>query len=476
MAEVLLDDPERLGNVLGHYAKLICSAVHVSGREPRAFIASDLVRPDEGIALPWDAIDVALDAARGTVTLTAPSGLSRTARFHGDQGCTILPPGRDEVYFTPTPVSPLLLPAATTPWPLGDLLPDTPFPAEIDEAALAAALDLALDDASWPAPPRTRALVVCLGGRLVAERYALGFGPETRQICWSAGKSITAALIGILVQQGAFAPDDPAPIAEWHGAGDPRAAITIRHLLNMSSGLRFARGEDEPAVRWTDRDDHMRIYTAPIDVFRHAIDRPLADAPNTIWRYRNCDPLSLGLIIRRTVEARGEDYLTFPQRALFDRIGMRRMVLEPDPWGNFIMTGFEYGVARDWARFALLHLWDGLWRPTGERILPEGWSRLVSTPITAQPDPIYAGKFTGGHYGGQFWLNASGRWPSVPRDAYWAMGRDGQLAIVIPSRDLVIARMGHSVGPASEGLDAYMDTILGHILAALGSAVSAEGR
>ncbi len=469
-------DRERLGHALGHYAKLICSAVHVAGREPRAFIATDLVRPDEGLALPWEAIDLQLDDERRTVTLTAPDGTRRMARYHGDQGCTILPLDREEVYFTPRPVPPLVPDTATTPWPTGDLLPDTPLPDAVDGAALTVALDLALDDRRWPAPPRTRALVVCLGGRLVAERYAPGFGPETRQICWSAGKSITAALIGVLLRQGCFGIDDPAPITEWQAPGDPRAAITIRHLLNMSSGLRFARGEDEPAVRWTDRDDHMRIYTAPIDVFRHAIERPLEHAPNTVWRYRNCDPLSLGLIVRRTVEARGEDYLAFPQRALFDRIGIRRMVLEPDPWGNFIMTGFEYGVARDWARFGLLHLWDGRWQPSGERILPAGWSRLVSTPATATPDPLYAGRYSGGHYGGQCWLNAAGRWPSVPRDAYWAAGRDGQLAIVIPSRGVVIARMGHSVGPASEGLDSYMDAILGRILAALGPAGTACGR
>src|SRR3954451_13677107 len=169
MPDTLLDDPERLGNVLGHYAKLICSAIHVAGREPRAFIASDLVRPDEGIALPWEAIDLALDDARRTVTLTAPSGVSRTARYHGDQGSTILPLDRDEVYFNPVSVPPnlppaettprrmgalppTLPPAETTPWPMGDLLPDQRFPVEVDGAALPAALDLALDDDRWPAP------------------------------------------------------------------------------------------------------------------------------------------------------------------------------------------------------------------------------------------------------------------------------------------------------------------------------------
>jgi CubicO group peptidase (beta-lactamase class C family) len=459
---------ERLELGLGRTAKLLCSAAFVVGRDVDAFIRDDLLTGDEAV-LPWREIDVRVDRDRHTVTLAGPGGVSRSAKYHPGQGCTILPPGRDDVYFTPTPVVPDLPDAATTPWPLGDLLPDEPAPG-VDEARLAAALDAALDDARWPAPMRTRGLVVCHRGRLLAERYAPGFDKDTRQLCWSAGKSITAALIGVLVRQGHFAVDDPAPIAEWRGAGDPRGRINIRHLLNMSSGLECSNAQDDPRLTWTYRDCHGLIYTAPIDVFAHAISRPSEHPPNTVWRYRNCDPLSLGLIVRRTVEARGEAYPTFPQRALFDRIGIRSMVLEPDPWGNFIMTGFEYGTPRDWARFGLLHLWDGLWRPTGERVLPGGWARLVATPATAAPDPLYAGRFAGGHYGGQFWLNAGGRWPAVPRDAYWAAGAAGQLCLVVPSREAVLVRMGHTVGAARDHADAYYDAVFGAILAALGGA------
>jgi CubicO group peptidase (beta-lactamase class C family) len=198
------------------------------------------------------------------------------------------------------------------------------------------------------------------------------------------------------------------------------------------------------------------IYHGAVDVFRHAIERPLEYPPNTIWRYHNCDPLTLGAIVRQTVEARGEEYLTYPQRALFDKIGIRDHVLEVDPWGNFVMTGFDYGTGRDWARFGLLHLWDGVWKPSGERILPEGWVEFVSTPAPADD--------TQG-YGGQFWLNAGGRHPNIPRDAFWAAGAWGQLTMVIPSRDTVIVRLGHTRD--SETLDPYIDETFASILAAL---------
>jgi CubicO group peptidase (beta-lactamase class C family) len=275
------------------------------------------------------------------------------------------------------------------------------------------------------------------------------------------GKSITAALIGLLVKDGHFTIDDPAPIAEWRRPGDPRGPIAIRHLLNMSSGLEFLRAQDDETkleLGWTRFDDHMYIYYGAIDVFAHSIARGAADPPGTAWRYRNGDPLTLGKIVRQTVEGRGENYHTFPQRALFDRIGMRDMVLEPDPWGNFIMTGFDYGTARDWTRFGLLHLWDGVWRPSGERILPEGWVDFVRTPAPADAEV---------HYGGQFWLNAGGRLPNVPRDAFYPAGAWGQVVIIIPSRDIVITRLGHS-SPLDNALDGYLDRTVSGVLGAVG--------
>jgi CubicO group peptidase (beta-lactamase class C family) len=199
----------------------------------------------------------------------------------------------------------------------------------------------------------------------------------------------------------------------------------------------------------------MYIYYGAINVFEHSISRPLEHAPNTLWRYRNGDTLSLGKLVRQIVEGRGEDYLTFPQRALFDRVGMRRMVLEPDPWGNFIMTGYDYGTARDWARFGLLHLWDGVWQ--GERVLPAGWVDTIRAPAPAATER---------QYGGQFWLNAGGALPRVPRDAFYPAGAWGQVVLVIPSRDAVIVRLGHSP-VINNAFDAYLDETASAILAAI---------
>jgi CubicO group peptidase (beta-lactamase class C family) len=448
---------EQLDHILGFFAKLLCSGVFVIGRDAQEFIARDLrthVRP-EGMPLDWDAIEIDIDHTQRRVTLSA-HGVARSAVFNDRQGCTIVPRS-GSLHFTPTVVTPQVPDPATTPWPLGDLLPDAPG-GNVDLSALHVALDRALDDSRQPVPVETRAMAVVHGGQLVAERYAPGFGPETRHVSWSMGKSITSALIGTLVRDGHFSVDDRAPIAEWDAPDDPRRAITIAHLLRMSSGLRFVRAQDDDRLElgWTAQDDHMYIYYGGVNVFEHSISRPAEFPPDTVWRYRNGDPLTLGAIVRRTVEGRGEDYLSYPQRALFDRLGMRDMVLEVDPWGNFIMTGFDYGTARDWARFGLLHLRDGVWQ--GERILPPGWVDFVRTPAPADPER---------HYGGQFWLNAGGRLPRVPRDAFWALGAWGQVTMIIPSRDAVIVRLGHTLD-TKEPFDAFLDEAVGAILAALG--------
>jgi CubicO group peptidase (beta-lactamase class C family) len=197
----------------------------------------------------------------------------------------------------------------------------------------------------------------------------------------------------------------------------------------------------------------MYVYTGAIDTFGFAISRPLEAPPGSRGRYRNSDPLSLGYVIRETVERRGESYLTFPQRALFDRIGIRRQVLEPDPWGNFVLTGYDYGTARNWARLALLFLQDGVME--GDRILPEGWAEFVSTPAQAWEAPVY---------GGQFWLNADGALP-LPKDAYFMAGGGGQRVFLVPSLDLVVVRMGHFRGNAL-GME-LLDEALGMLTRAM---------
>jgi CubicO group peptidase (beta-lactamase class C family) len=320
------------------------------------------------------------------------------------------------------------------------------FP-EIDGEALKAVLAQAI---GGPAQVQnTRAIVVVYKGRIIGESFAPGWTPDTPQISWSMGKSITSALVGILVQRGDLSLDQPAPIDRWQQPGDPRSAIRIRDLLQMSSGLDFANLGLEDDASYDPANEHMRIYFDSLNVFEHAVDQPLEIPPGSQFRYRNSDPLSLGRIIRDEVEAMGENYLTFPQRALFDRIGSRNFVLETDAWGNFIMTGYDFGSARDWARFGLLHLGDGVF--DGTRILPEGWVEFISSPAPGDPSR---------GYGGLFWLNRGEAMDRVPPDAFWAAGFMGQRCLVIPSLDLVVVRLG----PSDRGFSDYFNDLVGDII------------
>jgi CubicO group peptidase (beta-lactamase class C family) len=408
-------------------AKILCSALFVSGRDSAEALAH--VTP-YFLGPKVDSITrFAIDRQRKLVRLTVADRIAREAQLYGDQGCIIHQPGRDSVFFTPVRVTTALTAASAMPWPMGDVLPSTPLPGEIDTVKLRAAVDAAFaNPASF-----TAAFVVAYKGRIVAERYGSGANKEMQLESWSMGKSIVGTLIGILVQQGALKLEEPAPIPEWHKTPqDPRGKIRVIDLMRMSSGIRFSRGspEDIPGYH-----DHDLGYTGAIDAFQFATTRPLQFEPNTFGRYRNSDPLALGMIIRDVVRKRGEEYLTWPQRALFDRIGIRRQVLETDPYGNFLLNGYDYGTARNWARLGMLYLNDGVWM--GQRLLPEGWTKFVSTPAPAWKDSTY---------GAMVWVNARGVWPELPRDAFAFRGAGLQDVYVIPSRDLVIVRMGHFIG------------------------------
>lgn len=425
----------------------ICSGLWVVGsvyqRTPEQIVAQDIA-PFKDFS--WDkSFEYKVDRETKTVTVSSPGLPPRTAKFNGDQGCSILPRGESALHFTPTAVPRRLPDAAAQPWPTGDMGAASPMPPGVDTAAVSAALDWGMAQARH----NTRAIVVLYKDKIIGERYAPGWTHDTPQISWSEGKSITAALVGILVRQGALSVDDYAPVKEWRAPNDPRGQIRVRDLLRMSSGLDFPNLGLNGPESYTRVNKHMRVYFDGLNVFEHSVNNPLEIPPNTQWRYRNSDPLTLGRIVRQIAEARGESYLTFPQRELFDRIGVRHAVLETDAWGNFVMTGFDYVSARDWARFGLLHLHDGVWQ--GDRILPDGWIRFISTPAPAD-------KSRG--YGGLFWLNRGGAWKGVPEDAYMASGHMGQYTMIIPSRETVVVRMGPSPGGSQD----YMSQLVAKIL------------
>src|SRR5437868_6493168 len=424
------------GDPLEHHAaglaKIVCSAVFVTGLRPE-FAVQNLgffTAPyEERAKLGRPAID----RARKAVRVTLPSGVTRTAVYLGDQGCVTLPAGKQSPSFTPERVPSRLPDGATQSWPMGDVLPSGPPPPELDTAKVRRALDLAFQ----PADAMTAACVVTWQGRIVGERYGEGITARTPLESWSMGKSITATLMGILIRRGAYDLWQPAPVPEWRQPGDPRAKIRIADLLNMSSGLRIRAPQDPDYDPSRPYPDHVYLYTGCINSFHYAATRPLHWPPGTVGRYRNTDPVLANYLIRLAVEKRGEDYLAFPRRALFDKLGMRSVVIETDPYGDFLTQGYDFASARDWARLGNLYLQDGVW--SGERILPEEFVRFVSTVApawVADGRPIY---------GGFFWINGDGDLP-IPRDAYFMAGAGGQLTVIIPSHDLVVVRQGHYRG------------------------------
>src|SRR4029077_8609792 len=248
-----------------------------------------------------------------------------------------------------------------------------PLPAEINASKLKQAVNGAFE----PAEAMTAAFVVTWRGWLASERGGEGLTARTPLEGWSMGKSLTATLLGILIKQGVYELSRPAPIPEWQTPGDPRAKIRIADILHMSSGLRVRAPQDpdyDPSGPYPDR---LYLYTGGVNSFHYAATRPLQWPPGIVGRYHNTDPVLINYLVRLAVEKRGQDYFSFPQRALFDRIGIRTMVMETDPYGNFLTQGYELASARDWARLGNLYLQDGLWN--GQRILPEGYVKFVST-------------------------------------------------------------------------------------------------
>jgi CubicO group peptidase (beta-lactamase class C family) len=441
------------GNALDHhtagFAKTLCSNVFFAGLDP-----ADAARNLGGFTGPFEqrrfVTDTIVDRTRREVRLRSTTGAWRVARVYKRQGCITLPIGQDSVFFTPSDVAPSLPPAATTPWPMGDVLPRAPWPAEVDSAAFA----VAMDSAFGAADAMTLALVVTHKGRIIGERYAPGIGMHTPLESWSMGKSLTGTLVARLIQMGVYRLEQPAPFPEWRQPGDARQQIRIMDIMRMSSGLRIRAPQDPD---WNDSlgyPDHLYLYTGGVNSYQYAATRPQQWKPNTVGRYRNVDPVLASYLVQLGVQKLGQDYHAFPQRALFDKLGMRDAILDTDPYGNFLGQGYEMIAARDWARLGNLYLQDGVWN--GERLLPAGYVdhvRTVAPAWDADGRRVYGGGF--------FWVNADGGWP-LPTSAFAMLGAGGQSATIVPSHGLVIVRIGKYRGAAAadRALDAGFRTLM----------------
>ena len=415
---------------IGHKARVLCSGVFVSKRLPAAVLAD--LQVDDLSVLQY--IDASIDTVSHTVTARA-LGVERRAVYREGLGCAL--------------VLENLTPPQLEESDRGREVPsgfNNTTIASHPRAQLDAVVARAFEEPNPQQSRRTRAVVVMQGGRIVAERYATGIGADTPLAGWSMSKSVMNALVGVLVQQGRLAVDSPAPISEWQHPGDQRGAITVDQLLRMSSGLRFDESQDHP------RSDVMRMLFGTGDIAAFVTGREMAFAPGTHWNYSNASSNILAVAIRNVLRDRAI-YLAFPRRALFDPLGMSSAVLETDAAGTFIGSSYMYATARDWARFGMLYLRDGVW--DGTRILPAGWIDYTRTPAPAD---------TARKYGAHFWLEIPGEYggadPRLPVQAFHAAGHEAQFLTIVPSRDVVIVRLGRTRYPQAWDHAAFVRDVL----------------
>ena len=417
-------------------AILMCNGLFTSNRDLRTVFRHELayLTPERfgGPVGTADGGEYEVNENLRAVAIGGPTtGPTIRAAFREGIGCVVMAP--DQTFDDIDSLPKLELPypdydPALTPWPMGDLVPEKPLPGYIDEGALLAASDWAF--VRETPEQRTLSLLIMHKGDIIHERYDNGADMTTRTRTWSTAKSMAATLIGMLVEDGRMALDEPLGF-EWNPdlpnpENDPRNAITLRHVLNMSSGLYPV---DSFGMEYATGSG--LAYWAGASSIQGMRDRGLIRTPGTVYDYENYDTL---LAVYAMKQALGSDkaYQEFPRRALLDKLGMRNTLVSADRFHDFILSSQVYTNARDLARFGLLYVQNGMWQ--GERLISEDWIEFVRTPA---PSTAERGNF----YGGQWWLVPDDR-TDVPADAYSTSGNRGQYVIIVPTHDLVIVRRG----------------------------------
>lgn len=408
----------------GYAAKIVCSNVFIAGREAEEVLASDVQAPGNPLLrLLTVEVDRTAQAVSAGLFGVFGNGL---AVYRPGTGCATVPDGdmaKARQFTGPTAE---ILADADAPWPRGDgVVPslDPELAAILNDSAMAG--------------PGMRAMVVVHGGRIVGERYGPGFSATTPLLGWSMTKTVTAALVGVLTDDEKMSRDRAGLFEGWNGG--ERAKITVADMLGMSSGLEF--NEDYGSVT----DVTRMLYLEP-DMAAFAASKPLAHEIGTTFNYSSG---TATMMARVWQDAVGDEAaaLAWPRKHLFGPLGMTSAIMETDARGTFVGSSYMYATARDWARFGQFLLQDGVW--SGRRLVPEGYVEWMHTPNPA----------SGGEYGRFAWLHGpqagtpEGENPDadfdVPDDAYWALGHDGQTITVIPSRDLVVVRLG--LTPSRQG-------------------------
>ena len=409
--------------ISGFGAKNLASAVFLQHRNPDSVIKQELS------FFPVSYASYDINTTDSSVTASVFGLAKSKAIYRTGIGCTLVndlseAEIRKQHFTIPQPP---LQNRDTIAWPYGEMIAEAP-PAVIDTVQLNRAIDNAMKATTKKGQPAyTRAFLVVYDGRIVGERYAPGFDKHSRLIGWSRSKSLTAAVIGVLVKAGKLNPDAPAPVPEWKGTDKEK--ITLKELLQQTTGLDWTEdyGAPSEATNMLFKQSDMGAFTAKL---------PLKYQPGSLFYYSSGNANILSRIIRQTV---GDSvYSAYPYKALFHKINMYSLLLEPDASGTYVGSSYSYASARDFARFGLLYYNNGVWN--GEQLLPENWVKESIQPAAANQQK---------RYGYQFWLNGaddrdpSKHWfPDAPADMYFADGFGGQNVFIIPSKKLIVVRLG----------------------------------
>jgi hypothetical protein len=409
--------------ISGYSAKNACSCAFIQVK------TKEIINKEELGSFPLSLGGIDINYKDSSVTGTVLGMAKRKAIFRTGFGCTLVNEFseaslRAEAF--PLPV--MEYSQESIEWPMGDQLAESQNTG-INKAKLDSALAVVFEKEFNDKPVLSRAVLIVHKGQIVAERYASGYTKHSKFLGWSMAKSVTSAMVGILVKEGKLNVLAPAPVADWTALSDKRHKITLEHLLQQRSGIDFV--EDYASF-----SDATNMLFNKGDMAGYVASLPLKYEPGTRFYYSSGNSNLLSGIIRNTVGEK--QYHLFPYQSLFHKLGMYHTLLEPDASGTFVGSSYIYASARDYARFGLLYLSDGVWN--GERILPGGWVQQ-----TAKAPDVFKER----DYGYQFWLNGfedndslERAYPELPADMFMADGYGGQRIFIVPSEELVIVRLG----------------------------------
>lgn len=404
--------------ISGYGAKNACSCAFIQGRSTQS------INEEELGSFPLSLGNIEINYQDSSVTGTVLGMAKRKAIFRKGLGCTLVNDLSEETIRSQKFIVPVTNTVDSF-WS-NNLAGNSLL---INSAKLNDAVTTTFQKEYEDKPVLTKALLIIQKNKIIAEKYAPGYDQNSMFLGWSMAKSVTGALIGILTKQGKLNPLQPAPVSEWQKARDGREQITVENLLQQTSGIDFEENYSgySNATNMLFNKGDMAGYTESL---------PLKIKPGTEFYYSSGNSNVLSGIVRSTVG--DKDYHSFPYKELFYKLGMYHSLMEPDASGTFVGSSYIWASARDYAKFGILYLNDGVWN--SERILPEGWvNKTTSSPAANRLK----------NYGYQFWLNgfsatspSQKEFPQMPADFFYADGYGGQRIYIVPSLQLIAVRLG----------------------------------